>query len=67
MRITLDPSRRRLYGVLGALAAAVALLLLWTAFRPRTAKAAVPFAVAVATATEQDVPLSITSLGAAQA
>jgi multidrug efflux system membrane fusion protein len=60
---------RRLYLVLGGLAAFALLLVFWSVFRPRSVSAAAPHAVAVtaATVTIRDVPLSITALGAAQA
>ncbi len=69
MRIPIQPSRRRLYGVLGSLAVAAVLLVLWAAFHPKAAKSAPPNPVAVTTAmvTARDVPLTVTSLGAAQA
>lgn len=59
----------RLYLVLGGLAVFALLLVLWSAFRPKSVSAAAPHAipVTIATVTTLDVPLSITSLGAAQA
>jgi multidrug efflux system membrane fusion protein len=62
-------SRRRLHLVLAVLAFATLLAVLWSVFHPRASKAAGahPIPVTAATVTVQDVPLSITALGAAQA
>src|SRR5271156_665856 len=62
-------SRRRRYAIFGVLGAVAVLLVLWAIFhkRPKPPSGPPPIPVSVATAVTQDLPISITALGAAQA
>jgi membrane fusion protein, multidrug efflux system len=62
-------SRRRRYWIFGALGVVAVILVGWVALHGRSKKPAAPpsVPVTVAKATIQDVPVSITALGAAQA
>jgi membrane fusion protein, multidrug efflux system len=62
-------SRRRRYAIFGVLGAIAVLLALWAIFhkRPKPPSGPPPIPVSVATAVSQDLPISLTALGAAQA
>jgi len=62
-------SRRRRYAIFGVLGAIAVLLALWAIFhkRPKPPSGPPPIPVSVATAVTQDLPISLTALGAAQA
>jgi membrane fusion protein, multidrug efflux system len=62
-------SRRRRHWIFGALGAVAVVLIVWVVLHGKTAKPAAPpsVPVTVAKAIVQDVPISITALGAAQA